>query len=157
MSKPVRDPSEAGRFSIGNGQRAGRSSVSQTRPHLQDVANMLGYGSLRRCKMLVQNAVRRAHKRQGLADGDKVIVTADDAIASRVLRTGNDQGPPPANRRCAQRLKPRNKSQPLRRPRRTHNAGCSGNSCHICPVQNPCTHCKTRASLRTSSPVRFRP
>lgn len=46
--------------------------------YLQDVANMLGYGSLRRCKMLLQNAVRRARKRQGLEDHTKVTVTAAD-------------------------------------------------------------------------------
>jgi len=46
--------------------------------YLQGVANMLGYGSLRRCKMLLRNAVRRACKRQGLTDGEKVTVTADD-------------------------------------------------------------------------------
>jgi hypothetical protein len=46
--------------------------------YLQSVANMLGYGSLRRCKMLLRNAVRRARKRQGLTDGEKVTITADD-------------------------------------------------------------------------------
>lgn len=46
--------------------------------YLQDVANMLGYGSLRSCKMLLRNAVRRARKRQELTDGEKVTVTADD-------------------------------------------------------------------------------
>ena len=46
--------------------------------YLQDVASMLGYGSLRRCKMLLQNAVRRARKRQGLEDHAKVTVTAAD-------------------------------------------------------------------------------
>ena len=46
--------------------------------YLQGVANDLGRGSLRRCKSLLQNAVRRARKRQGLSEGDKVTVTADD-------------------------------------------------------------------------------
>ena len=46
--------------------------------YLQSVANMLGYGSLRRCKMLLRNAVRRARKRQGLTDGEKITITADD-------------------------------------------------------------------------------
>jgi hypothetical protein len=49
-----------------------------TARYLQGVANMLGYGSLRRCKMLLRNAVRRARKRLGLADGETVTVTADD-------------------------------------------------------------------------------
>ncbi len=46
--------------------------------YLQDVANELGRGSLRRCRVLLQNAARRARKRQGLADGARVTVTADD-------------------------------------------------------------------------------
>jgi DNA transposition AAA+ family ATPase len=46
--------------------------------YLQSVANMLGYGSLRRCKMLLRNAVRRARKRQEITDGQAVTVTADD-------------------------------------------------------------------------------
>ena len=46
--------------------------------YLQDVANQLGYGSLRRCKILLRNAVRRARKRQDLGDIDKVTVTGDD-------------------------------------------------------------------------------
>ncbi|MGB2985150.1 MAG: AAA family ATPase, partial [Phycisphaerae bacterium] len=61
--------------------------------YLQDVANRLGYGSLRRCKMLVQNAVRRAHKRQGLTDGEKVTVTADDLewVEARLRRESSEQ------------------------------------------------------------------
>ena len=47
--------------------------------YLQDVANMLEYGSLRRCKMLLRNAVRRARNRCGLAAEDTVTVTADDS------------------------------------------------------------------------------
>lgn len=55
--------------------------------HLQQVANMLGYGSLRRCKILLQSGVRRARKRQGLAEGDKVTVAAADLeYVERVLR-----------------------------------------------------------------------
>ncbi len=54
---------------------------------LHEVANMLGYGSLRRCKTLLQNGARRARKRQGLEQGDKVTVTADDlAYVERLLR-----------------------------------------------------------------------
>ena len=33
--------------------------------YLHEVANMLGYGSLRRCKILLRNGARRARKRQG--------------------------------------------------------------------------------------------
>lgn len=46
--------------------------------YLQDVANQLGHGSLRRCEILLRNAVRRARKRAGLGDSDKVTVVADD-------------------------------------------------------------------------------
>jgi len=46
--------------------------------YLQGVANELGHGSLRRCKTLLRNAVRRARKRQQLGDDDRVTVTADD-------------------------------------------------------------------------------
>lgn len=46
--------------------------------YLQCIANDLGRGSLRRCERLLQNAVRRARKRQGLGEGSKVMVTADD-------------------------------------------------------------------------------
>ena len=46
--------------------------------YLQDVANQLGYGSLRRCKILLRNAARRARNRLGLGDEDKVTVTALD-------------------------------------------------------------------------------
>ena len=42
------------------------------------VANQLGYGSLRRCGVLLRNAARRARKRQGLDDEATVTVTADD-------------------------------------------------------------------------------
>ena len=54
---------------------------------LRDVANQLGHGSLRRCRVLVQNGARRARKRHGLADGESVTVTADDLdSAERILR-----------------------------------------------------------------------
>ena len=46
--------------------------------YLQDVANELGRGSLRRCKILLRNAVRRARKRQASAEDDRVTVVADD-------------------------------------------------------------------------------
>ena len=61
--------------------------------YLQGVANMLGHGSLRRCKMLLQNAVRRARKRQGIAEGAKVTVTADDLewVETRVRRESSEQ------------------------------------------------------------------
>jgi len=45
--------------------------------YLVDVANLIGFGSLRRCGMLVVNAARRARKRLGVEDGD-VTITADD-------------------------------------------------------------------------------
>jgi len=46
--------------------------------YLQDVANCIGNGSLRRCKALLRNAARRARKRLGVDDGDKVTVAAQD-------------------------------------------------------------------------------
>jgi len=46
--------------------------------YLTDVANQLGYGSLRRCRILLTNAARRARKRSNLGDEDTVTVTADD-------------------------------------------------------------------------------
>ena len=55
--------------------------------YLQGVANELGRGSLRRCEVLLRNAVRRARKRQGLPDGEPVTVTADDlAYVESILR-----------------------------------------------------------------------
>lgn len=54
-----------------------RLSTDATR-YLQDVANALGHGSLRRCKILLMNAVRRSRKRQDLTDDAPVTVTADD-------------------------------------------------------------------------------
>ncbi len=61
--------------------------------YLQAVANDLGRGSLRRCKMLLQNAARRARKRQGSADGDKVTVTADDLewVETRLRQESGEQ------------------------------------------------------------------
>jgi DNA transposition AAA+ family ATPase len=46
--------------------------------YLQGVANELGCGSLRRCRILLLNAARRARKRAGLDDESIVTVTADD-------------------------------------------------------------------------------
>lgn len=46
--------------------------------YLLDIANEFGHGSLRRCRVLLMNAARRARKRQSLDDGDEVTVTADD-------------------------------------------------------------------------------
>jgi hypothetical protein len=46
--------------------------------YLQDLANDLGHGSLRRCRVLLANAARRARKRLSLADGDTVTVSAAD-------------------------------------------------------------------------------
>lgn len=46
--------------------------------YLQQVANQLGFGSLRRCRILLTNAARRARKRQGKVGEETVSVTADD-------------------------------------------------------------------------------
>jgi DNA transposition AAA+ family ATPase len=61
--------------------------------YLQGVANDLGRGLLRRCKMLLQNAARRARKRQGVMDGDKVTVTADDLewVETRLRMESSEQ------------------------------------------------------------------
>lgn len=57
--------------------------------YLLDVANLLGWGSLRRCRVLVMNAARRARKRNGLNEEDDVTITADDlAHAEEYLRPG---------------------------------------------------------------------
>jgi len=45
---------------------------------LQDVANQVGHGSLRRCKTLLRNAVRRARKRLEVTDGCRITVSAID-------------------------------------------------------------------------------
>jgi len=60
---------------------------------LQDVANQLGYGSLRRCKVLLRNAARRARRRQNLADGDQVTVTAEDLewVETRLRQESGEQ------------------------------------------------------------------
>lgn len=42
--------------------------ASDAAQYLKDVANYLGSGSLRRCKMLLRNAVRRARNRQNLGE-----------------------------------------------------------------------------------------
>ena len=55
--------------------------------YLQDVANELGAGSLRRCRVLLVNAARRARKRTGIEAEATVTVTADDlAYADERLR-----------------------------------------------------------------------
>jgi hypothetical protein len=55
--------------------------------YLLDVANLLGWGSLRRCRVLVMNGARRARKRQSLTEDDAVTITADDlAYADSLLR-----------------------------------------------------------------------
>ncbi len=55
--------------------------------YLQGVANELGAGSLRRCRVLLVNAARRARKRTGLDADATVTVTADDlAFADEKLR-----------------------------------------------------------------------
>jgi len=46
--------------------------------YLKDVANALGWGSLRRCRIIVQNAARRSRSRQGLGVDDPVTVSAAD-------------------------------------------------------------------------------
>ncbi len=46
--------------------------------YMQGVANQLGHGSLRRCKILLRNAARRARKRQGIDEDENVTVMADD-------------------------------------------------------------------------------
>jgi len=53
--------------------------------YLLEVANMLGYGSLRRCKSLLRNAARLARKRQGLSEGEKVTVLAVDLERTEAL------------------------------------------------------------------------
>ena len=50
--------------------------------YLQDVANNMGAGSLRRCKIVLQNGARRARKRQNKGDSETVTVTADDLYYS---------------------------------------------------------------------------
>lgn len=57
--------------------------------YLLDVANLLGWGSLRRCRVLVMNGARRARRRQNLVEDDPVTITADDlAYADNALRPG---------------------------------------------------------------------
>ncbi len=46
--------------------------------YLQDVANQVGHGSLRRCKTLLRNAVRRARKRLEISEGCRITVSAID-------------------------------------------------------------------------------
>lgn len=59
---------------------------------LFEIANRLGFGSLRRCRMLITNGARRARKRQNLSDDETVTVTADDlAYASSRLRPEADE------------------------------------------------------------------
>jgi len=57
--------------------------------YLLDVANLLGWGSLRRCRVLVMNGARRARKRQSLSEDDVVTIAADDlAHVDSLLRPG---------------------------------------------------------------------
>jgi len=46
--------------------------------YLSDIANQLGYGSMRRCKIVLVNGARAARKRQGVSDEDPVTVHAED-------------------------------------------------------------------------------
>jgi len=76
-----------------------RLSPDATR-YLQDVANRFGEGSLRRCRILLINAVRRARKRQNLEDGANVTVTADDlALVEELFRPDPDEKQAVAERR----------------------------------------------------------
>jgi DNA transposition AAA+ family ATPase len=61
--------------------------------YLQDVANALGEGSLRRCKVLLRNAARIARRRQGVADGEPVTVTAADLewVEKNLRRESSEQ------------------------------------------------------------------
>lgn len=61
--------------------------------YLVDVANRLGWGSLRRCRVLVMNAARRARQRQKLTEDDTVTITADDLayVAGRLRPASADQ------------------------------------------------------------------
>jgi DNA transposition AAA+ family ATPase len=61
--------------------------------YLLEVANVLGYGSLRRCKSLLRNAARLARKRQGLSEGEKVTVLAVDLewTEGRLRRESSEQ------------------------------------------------------------------
>ncbi len=55
--------------------------------YLQDIANELGRGSLRRCEVVLRNAVRRARKRQGVDEHENVTVTANDLeYVEQILR-----------------------------------------------------------------------
>lgn len=68
--------------------------LSQDATHyLQGLANVLGYGSLRRCRMLVQNAIRRARNRRGVTDDEKVTITAADLewVETRLRRESSEQ------------------------------------------------------------------
>ena len=67
--------------------------VSDSVKYLQDIANDLGRGSLRRCRMLLQNTARRARERQGIGEGDKVTVAAADLdrVEHRLRRESNEQ------------------------------------------------------------------
>ncbi len=59
--------------------------------YLQDVASDLGKGSLRRCRVLLLSAARRARKRTGIEADAAVTVTADDlAYADERLRPDTD-------------------------------------------------------------------
>ena len=61
--------------------------------YLLAIANQLGYGSLRRCKILLRNAARRARKRQNRGADDPVTVTADDLayVEARLRKEAGEQ------------------------------------------------------------------
>ena len=72
--------------------------------YLHDVANMLGYGSLRRCRILLGNAARRARSRQGIAEGEEVTVSADDLrfVERRLRQDKSEQDLAAGRRRTAE-------------------------------------------------------
>ncbi len=61
--------------------------------YLQDVANQIGHGSLRRCKTLLRNAVRRARKRMEVSEGCKVTVSSVDIewVEARLRMEASEQ------------------------------------------------------------------
>jgi len=61
--------------------------------YLRGVADDLGHGSLRRCRILLNNAVRRARKRQNLSEGERVTVTGDDLewVENQLRRESSEQ------------------------------------------------------------------
>ncbi len=61
--------------------------------YLLAIANHLGHGSLRRCKILLRNAARRARKRQNRGADAPVTVTADDLayVEARLRKEAREQ------------------------------------------------------------------